>query len=273
MLTKSEAGQAGTQDGSRSSYPDRAHEAGLLSGPAVIALAPCEGDRETDVTTLAPVPTTELSDALARAGWPKPPCSRGRPRDDLAPRRAGRDRGGSGAGPTCSIRGTRPRTSTSSSAGAWRSARSPPTGIASSTRPSTCRSSSASWACSVTSPRSAAALALEDSEVWRAGGPVLLDFLIEEPAAARSLLRALARQVLSQEAFVEDLLYLDLKGRVAKRLLQLVSPSLDELPGRWCGRAVDRDARGPREPVWRQSRERHADPVRLPAPRVRRARR
>jgi CRP-like cAMP-binding protein len=79
-------------------------------------------------------------------------------------------------------------------------------------------------------PRSAAALALEDSEVWRAGGPVLLDFLIEEPAAARSLLRALARQVLSQEAFVEDLLYLDLKGRVAKRLLQLVSPSLDELP-------------------------------------------
>jgi CRP/FNR family cyclic AMP-dependent transcriptional regulator len=78
-------------------------------------------------------------------------------------------------------------------------------------------------------PRSAAALALEDSEVWRAGGPVLLDFLIEEPTAARALLRALARQVLSQEAFVEDLLYLDLKGRVAKRLLQLVSPSLDEL--------------------------------------------
>jgi CRP-like cAMP-binding protein len=79
-------------------------------------------------------------------------------------------------------------------------------------------------------PRSAAALALEDSEVWRAGGPVLLDFLIEEPTAARALLRALARQVLSQEAFVEDLLYLDLKGRVAKRLLQLVTPSLEELP-------------------------------------------
>lgn len=79
-------------------------------------------------------------------------------------------------------------------------------------------------------PRSAAALALEDSEVWRTGGPVLLDFLIQEPTAAQALLRALARQVLSQEAFVEDLLYLDLKGRVAKRLLQLVSPSLDELP-------------------------------------------
>ena len=79
-------------------------------------------------------------------------------------------------------------------------------------------------------PRSAAALALEDCEVWRTGGPALFAFLIEEPTAAQALLRALARQVLSQEAYVEDLLYLDLKGRVAKRLLQLVSPSLDELP-------------------------------------------
>jgi CRP-like cAMP-binding protein len=48
-------------------------------------------------------------------------------------------------------------------------------------------------------PRSAAALALEDTEAWRVSGPVLLDFLIEEPTAARALLRALARQVLSQE--------------------------------------------------------------------------
>jgi CRP/FNR family transcriptional regulator, cyclic AMP receptor protein len=79
-------------------------------------------------------------------------------------------------------------------------------------------------------PRSAAALALEETEAWRANGDVLLEFLTEEPTAARALLRALARQVLSQEAFVEDLLYLDLKGRVAKRLLQLVTPSLDELP-------------------------------------------
>lgn len=79
-------------------------------------------------------------------------------------------------------------------------------------------------------PRSAAALALEDTEVWRVDAPTFLGFLTEEPPAARALLRALARQVLSQEAFVEDLLYLDLKGRVAKRLLQLVSPSLDQLP-------------------------------------------
>jgi CRP/FNR family transcriptional regulator/CRP/FNR family cyclic AMP-dependent transcriptional regulator len=79
-------------------------------------------------------------------------------------------------------------------------------------------------------PRTAAALALDESAVWVVPGESFLDFLAEEPSASRALLRALSRQVQSQEAFVEDLLYLDLKGRVAKRLLQLVAPSLDELP-------------------------------------------
>jgi CRP-like cAMP-binding protein len=78
--------------------------------------------------------------------------------------------------------------------------------------------------------RTAEALALEESNVWVVPAAAFLEFLSEEPAASQSLLRALARQVQSQEAFVEDLLHLDLKGRVAKRLLQLVSPSLDELP-------------------------------------------
>jgi CRP/FNR family transcriptional regulator/CRP/FNR family cyclic AMP-dependent transcriptional regulator len=79
-------------------------------------------------------------------------------------------------------------------------------------------------------PRTAAALALEETDVWRADEEAFLGFLGEEPAASRAILRALARQVHSHEAFVEDLLYLDLKGRVAKRLLQLVTPSLDDLP-------------------------------------------
>ena len=78
--------------------------------------------------------------------------------------------------------------------------------------------------------RTAAALALDESLVWVVPAEAFLAFLTEQPPAARSLLRALARQVQSHEAFVEDLLYLDLKGRVAKRLLQLVAPSLDELP-------------------------------------------
>jgi CRP-like cAMP-binding protein len=79
-------------------------------------------------------------------------------------------------------------------------------------------------------PRTAAALALDETEVWAAPGDVFVEFLASEPSAARSILRALARQVVAHEAFVDDLLFLDLKGRVAKRLLQLVSPGLDRLP-------------------------------------------
>jgi CRP-like cAMP-binding protein len=78
--------------------------------------------------------------------------------------------------------------------------------------------------------RTASALARDESTVWVAPGDTFLLFLSQEPAASRAILRALARQVQSHESFVDDLLYLDLKGRVAKRLLQLVAPSLDELP-------------------------------------------
>ena len=35
---------------------------------------------------------------------------------------------------------------------------------------------------------------------------------------------------LVEQALVDDLLFLDLKGRVAKRLLQMVTPDLDDLP-------------------------------------------
>jgi CRP/FNR family cyclic AMP-dependent transcriptional regulator len=78
--------------------------------------------------------------------------------------------------------------------------------------------------------RTASVLTLEDSQVWIAAADEFLGFLAGEPAAARSLLRVLARQVHSHEAFVDDLLFLDLKGRVAKRLLQMATPSLDDLP-------------------------------------------
>ncbi len=79
-------------------------------------------------------------------------------------------------------------------------------------------------------PRTSSALALEESTVWVAPGEVFLDFLAQRADASRALLRALARQIQSHESFVDDLLFLDLKGRVAKRLIQLVSPGLDELP-------------------------------------------
>jgi CRP/FNR family transcriptional regulator/CRP/FNR family cyclic AMP-dependent transcriptional regulator len=79
-------------------------------------------------------------------------------------------------------------------------------------------------------PRTASALALEDVTVAVTDSEAFLAFLTQEPAAARNVLRALARQVHADQSLVDDLLFLDLKGRVAKRLLQMVTPSLEHLP-------------------------------------------
>jgi len=79
-------------------------------------------------------------------------------------------------------------------------------------------------------PRTATAVALEESVLWATSGERFMDFLGRNFGAARELLRSLASQIQAHESFVEDLLHLDLKGRVAKRLLQLVSPGLDDLP-------------------------------------------
>ena len=79
-------------------------------------------------------------------------------------------------------------------------------------------------------PRTGSALALDDCAVWSVSGRQFIEFLREVPAASHALLRALALQVVEHEAVVEDLLFLDLKSRVAKRLLALVSTSWDDLP-------------------------------------------
>jgi CRP/FNR family transcriptional regulator/CRP/FNR family cyclic AMP-dependent transcriptional regulator len=79
-------------------------------------------------------------------------------------------------------------------------------------------------------PRSADLLALDDSEIWASDGDRFLDFVTTQPAAARQVLAALARQVQEHQAFADDLLFLDLRGRVAKRLLQMGTATLAELP-------------------------------------------
>lgn len=79
-------------------------------------------------------------------------------------------------------------------------------------------------------PRTADLLTLEDSEVWHVDGERFVGFVTANATAARQVLAALARQVRASQAFVDDLLFLDLRGRVAKRLLQMGTPSLDELP-------------------------------------------
>jgi CRP/FNR family cyclic AMP-dependent transcriptional regulator len=79
-------------------------------------------------------------------------------------------------------------------------------------------------------PRSADLLALDDSDVWSSPGDDFISFITAQPSAAHQLLGALARQIQEHQAFADDLLYLDLKGRVAKRLLQMGTPSLEKLP-------------------------------------------
>jgi CRP/FNR family transcriptional regulator, cyclic AMP receptor protein len=74
-------------------------------------------------------------------------------------------------------------------------------------------------------PRTASALALEESTIWVIGADPFLGFLATGFDAVRALLRGLANQIQAHESFTEDLLFLDLKGRVAKRLLQLAAGS------------------------------------------------
>ena len=78
--------------------------------------------------------------------------------------------------------------------------------------------------------RSADILTLEETDVWSVPGDTFLDFVTAEPGAARQVLAALARQIQEHQAFADDLLFLDLRGRVAKRLLQMGTPTLAELP-------------------------------------------
>ena len=78
--------------------------------------------------------------------------------------------------------------------------------------------------------RTASVLALVDSNVWVGPAEAFVRAVVTEPAVSQLVIRALAGQVQASHAFVDDLLFLDLKGRVAKRLLQMVTPDLDSLP-------------------------------------------
>jgi CRP/FNR family cyclic AMP-dependent transcriptional regulator len=69
--------------------------------------------------------------------------------------------------------------------------------------------------------RSATVEALDDCSIWGVSGKAFVRLVSEEPSVAQILLEALARQVVALNSNTEDLLFLDLKGRVAKRLLGL----------------------------------------------------
>lgn len=80
-------------------------------------------------------------------------------------------------------------------------------------------------------PRSGTVESLEDCTLWGVSGSVFLEFLADHPEVARALMGALARQVVEMDTVVEDLLFLDVKGRIAKRLLALADQSPTEASG------------------------------------------
>lgn len=78
--------------------------------------------------------------------------------------------------------------------------------------------------------RMADATALEASHVWTLDTPAFRRFVETDRSAASAVITALAQQAVSVGTLVEDLRGLDLRGRLAKRLISLVTPSFDHLP-------------------------------------------
>jgi CRP/FNR family cyclic AMP-dependent transcriptional regulator len=79
-------------------------------------------------------------------------------------------------------------------------------------------------------PRSGSAICVADTTAWAVDGQQFPRFLTDHPPVALALLSALSRLVVSQSGLVDDMLFLDLRGRVAKRLLGLATKSWDAPP-------------------------------------------
>lgn len=71
--------------------------------------------------------------------------------------------------------------------------------------------------------RSASVRALEPTEVWAIHREAFLELYESEPAVSVEIATTLARYLLDVDEVAEDLLGLDLEGRVAKRLLSLTT--------------------------------------------------
>jgi CRP/FNR family transcriptional regulator, cyclic AMP receptor protein len=78
--------------------------------------------------------------------------------------------------------------------------------------------------------RSGSATCVADTTAWAVDGQRFLRFLADHPPVALALLSSLARLVIAQNGLVDDMLFLDLRGRVAKRLLGLATKSSNAPP-------------------------------------------
>ena len=69
--------------------------------------------------------------------------------------------------------------------------------------------------------RTAGARATSDTVAWAIGRDAFWAFLDQTPSGSSALLRQVAERLASREALIDDLLSLDVKGRLAKTLLGL----------------------------------------------------
>ncbi len=70
-------------------------------------------------------------------------------------------------------------------------------------------------------PRSASAMAIEPVEVYTIQRQDFMNSVMRRPRMALQLLATLSQRLRQTDAMVEDLLFLDVHGRVAKKLLEL----------------------------------------------------
>jgi CRP/FNR family cyclic AMP-dependent transcriptional regulator len=70
-------------------------------------------------------------------------------------------------------------------------------------------------------PRSASAVAVEPAETLALQRPDFLNAVMHHPRIAVQVMHVLSRRLRQTDAMIEDLLFLDVHGRVAKKLLEL----------------------------------------------------
>jgi CRP/FNR family transcriptional regulator, cyclic AMP receptor protein len=78
--------------------------------------------------------------------------------------------------------------------------------------------------------RSGSAICVADTTAWAVDSQQFRRYLTDHPPVALTLLSSLSRLVITQNGLVDDMLFLDLRGRVAKRLLGLAAKSSDGPP-------------------------------------------
>jgi CRP/FNR family cyclic AMP-dependent transcriptional regulator len=79
-------------------------------------------------------------------------------------------------------------------------------------------------------PRSGEARAAEDTQLYALSGQALKNFVLSHPAVAWELLKVLASRLRKADEALADAAFLDVPGRVAKKLLELAETTSKKTP-------------------------------------------